>query len=81
MARNVADKLSTALGQQIVVDNRGGAGGTSAPASSPRPRPTATPFASYTARWRSAAMNANAGYDPHKDFTPIGMIGAAPMCS
>jgi tripartite-type tricarboxylate transporter receptor subunit TctC len=24
------------------------------------------------------AMNANAGYDPRKDFTPIGMIGAAP---
>jgi tripartite-type tricarboxylate transporter receptor subunit TctC len=28
MARNVADKLSLALGQQIVVENRGGAGGT-----------------------------------------------------
>ena len=28
MARNVADKMSAALGQQIVVENRGGAGGT-----------------------------------------------------
>ena len=27
MARNVADKLSVSLGQQIVVENRGGAGG------------------------------------------------------
>ena len=23
-------------------------------------------------------MNANAGYDPRKDFAPIGMIGVAP---
>ena len=28
MARNVADKMSATLGQQIVVENRGGAGGT-----------------------------------------------------
>src|ERR1700692_564585 len=28
MARNVADKMSAALGQSIVVENRGGAGGT-----------------------------------------------------
>src|SRR5262245_22527147 len=28
VARIIADKLSEALGQQIVVDNRGGAGGT-----------------------------------------------------
>ena len=28
MARNVADKMAAALGQQVVVDNRGGAGGT-----------------------------------------------------
>ncbi|HET9801855.1 MAG TPA: tripartite tricarboxylate transporter substrate-binding protein, partial [Candidatus Acidoferrum sp.] len=34
---------------------------------------------SYTATMAIApAMNANAGYDPLKDFAPIGMIGAAP---
>ncbi len=38
----VADKMSRPLGQQVVVENRGGAGGTVATARSPRPRRTAT---------------------------------------
>ena len=42
MARIVADKMSKTLGQQIVIENRGGAGGTIATRRSPRRRPTAT---------------------------------------
>src|SRR6516225_6499477 len=57
VARIVADKMSETLGQQIVVDNRGGAGGTLGTGPSLYP---------------------DAGYDPRKDFAPIGMIGAAP---
>jgi tripartite-type tricarboxylate transporter receptor subunit TctC len=80
MARNVADKLSAALGQQIVVDNRGGAGGTIGTRFAAKATPDGyTILLSYTATMAIApAMNANAGYDPHKDFTPIGMIGFAP---
>jgi tripartite-type tricarboxylate transporter receptor subunit TctC len=44
MARIVADKLSAALGQQIVVENRGGAGGTIGTRVAAKPRPMATPF-------------------------------------
>src|SRR6476659_2528503 len=80
MARNVADKMSAALGQQIVVDNRGGAGGTLGTRFVAKAAPDGyTILLSYTATMAIApAMNANAGYDPRKDFTPIGMIGFAP---
>jgi tripartite-type tricarboxylate transporter receptor subunit TctC len=80
MARIVADKLSAALGQQIVVDNRGGAGGTIGTRFAAKAAPDGyTILVSYTATMAIApSMNVNAGYDPHKDFTPIGMIGFAP---
>ncbi|MGA7309055.1 MAG: tripartite tricarboxylate transporter substrate-binding protein, partial [Pseudolabrys sp.] len=80
MARNVADKLAAALGQQIVVENRGGAGGTLGTRFVAKAAPDGyTILLSYTATMAIApAMNPNAGYDPHKDFTPIGMIGFAP---
>jgi tripartite-type tricarboxylate transporter receptor subunit TctC len=80
MARNIADKLSTTLGQPIVVENRGGAGGTIGTRFVAKaPADGYTILLSYTATMAIApAMNANAGYDPLKDFAPIGMIGAAP---
>jgi tripartite-type tricarboxylate transporter receptor subunit TctC len=80
MARNVADKLSVSLGQQIVVENRGGAGGVIGTRFVARATPDGyTILLSYTATMAIApAMNVNAGYDPRKDFVPIGMIGAAP---
>ena len=66
MARNVADKLSLALGQQIVVENRGGAGGTIGTRFVAKASPDGyTILLSYTATVAIApAMNVNAGYDP-----------------
>jgi len=80
MARIVGDKLSAALGQQIVVENKGGAGGTIGTRFVAKAAPDGyTILLSYTATMAIApAMNANAGYDPRKDLTPIGMIGFAP---
>ena len=70
MARNVGDKMSAALGQQIVVDNRGGAGGTLGTRFVAKAAPDGyTILLSYTATMAIApAMNANAGYDPAQGF-------------
>ena len=80
MARNVADKMSVALGQSIIVDNRGGAGGTLGTRIAAKAAPDGyTIVLSYTGTFSIApSAYANVGYDPRKDFAPIGMIGAAP---
>ncbi len=80
MARNVADKMSDLLGQQIVVENRAGAGGTLATRYAAKATPDGyTIILSYTGTFAIApAAYGNPGYDPRKDFEPIGMIGVAP---
>ena len=80
MARNVADKMSAALGQPIVVENRGGAGGTIGTRFAAKAAPDGyTILLSYTGTFSIApSAYANPGYDPRKDFAPIGMIGVAP---
>jgi tripartite-type tricarboxylate transporter receptor subunit TctC len=72
--------MSATLGQPVVVENRGGAGGTIGTRSVAKAAPDGyTILLSYTATMAIApSMNVNAGYDPRKDFVPIGMIGFAP---
>jgi tripartite-type tricarboxylate transporter receptor subunit TctC len=80
MARNVADKMSAALGQPIVVENRGGAGGTLGTRYAAKAAPDGyTILLSYTGTFSIApTAYGDPGYDPRKDFAPIGMIGTAP---
>jgi tripartite-type tricarboxylate transporter receptor subunit TctC len=80
MARNVADRMSAALGQQIVVDNRAGAGGTIGTRAGMKAAPDGyTILLGYTGTVSIApSLYANVGYDVRKDFAPIGMIGTAP---
>ena len=81
VARIVAERLSATLGQQVIVDNRGGAGGTiAARAFVNAPAPDGyTIFLGYTGTIAIApSMYPNAGFDPRKDFAPIGRIGSAP---
>jgi tripartite-type tricarboxylate transporter receptor subunit TctC len=80
VARIVADKMSEALGQSIVVDNRGGAGGTIGTRAVSKAAPDGyTILLGYTGTLAiGPSLYANTGYDPRKDFVPIGRIGTAP---
>ena len=82
MARAVADKLSETLGQQIVIENRaaGGSGTVAHRAVAQERRPTATRILlGYTSTLATGpSLFPNVGYDPRKDFAPIGLIASAP---
>jgi len=80
MARNVADKMGAVLGQQVVVDNRGGAGGTLGTRVVAKAAPDGyTIGLGYTGTVSIApSLYGNPGYDVRKDFAPIGLIATAP---
>jgi tripartite-type tricarboxylate transporter receptor subunit TctC len=77
LARLVAERMSKTLGQQVVVENRGGAGGTVATRAIAKSPPDGhTILLTYTGTLAiNPTLYSNAGYDPRKDFTPIGSIG------
>jgi tripartite-type tricarboxylate transporter receptor subunit TctC len=81
MARIVADKLSAALGQQVIVDNRGGGSGlvgTRAVIKSPPDGYTL--FLGHTGSISiNPSLYANSGFDPRKDFTAISLIASMPV--
>jgi tripartite-type tricarboxylate transporter receptor subunit TctC len=81
MARTVADKMSRALGQQIVVENRGGAGGTIATRQVAKAAPDG--YTLVIGGTGTLAVNptlySNVGYDPRKDFAPVGLIGTSAL--
>jgi tripartite-type tricarboxylate transporter receptor subunit TctC len=80
VARIVAEKMSEGLGQSIVIDNRGGAGGTVGSSAVSKSAPDGyTILLGYTGTLAiGPTLYGNVGYDPRKDFVPIGRIGTAP---
>jgi tripartite-type tricarboxylate transporter receptor subunit TctC len=80
MARAVADKMSQTLGQTVVVENRGGGGaGTIATRQFARSAPDGyTLLLAYTSNLASGPnLFPDVGYDPRKDFAPVGLIAEA----
>ena len=81
MARIVADKMSRTLGQQIVIENRGGAGGSIATRAVAKAAPDG--YTLVLGGTGTLAINptlySNVGYDPRKDFAPVGLIGTSAL--
>ena len=80
VGRIIADKMSATLGQSVVIDNRGGAGGTVGARAVARSDPDGyTLLLGYTGTLAiGPALYPNIGFDVRKDFVAIGRIGAAP---
>ncbi|HEY9445857.1 MAG TPA: tripartite tricarboxylate transporter substrate binding protein, partial [Burkholderiales bacterium] len=80
LSRLTAQALSAGLGQQVVVDNRGGAGGMIGAENVAKSTPDGYSIlnvqASFTA---NAALRTKMAYDPLADFAYIGMMARGPL--
>jgi tripartite-type tricarboxylate transporter receptor subunit TctC len=81
LARLIGQKLGTALGTNVVIDNRGGAGGSLGSEIASRAAPDGYTIVGGTIS--SHAINVSLypkiGYDPVTSFTPITLIGSNPV--
>jgi tripartite-type tricarboxylate transporter receptor subunit TctC len=79
VARLIGQKMSEGLGQPVVIDNRGGAGGNIA-----TKLVAGAPSDGYTLLVNTAAISINAslyknpGFDIYKDFVPVALTGSTP---
>src|SRR5262249_26293337 len=80
VARIIADGMSKALGQNIVIENVGGAGGTigTARVAAAKDDGYTLLAASMGSHVSAPALYPNLQYDSRKDFVPIGLTSHAP---
>jgi tripartite-type tricarboxylate transporter receptor subunit TctC len=81
MARAVAEPMGKSLGQPLVIENHGGAGGSVGTRQVAKAAPDG-----YTLGLGGTGTLAidptlypNVGYDPRRDFTPVGLIATSPL--
>jgi tripartite-type tricarboxylate transporter receptor subunit TctC len=81
LARTISQKLTESIGQQVVIDNRGGAGGNIGAETAARA--VADGYTLFLGGVGSHGTNpglqAKLQYDPIRDFAPITLIAAAPL--
>ncbi|HEX2828634.1 MAG TPA: tripartite tricarboxylate transporter substrate binding protein [Burkholderiales bacterium] len=80
LGRIVAQKLSEQIGQQVVVDNRSGAGGSTgtALAASAPPDGYTLLFSGTSSLAINPSLYAKLPYDASRDFAPVSLAGTAP---
>jgi len=78
LARLIAQHMSRTLGQPFVIENRPGAGGTSGARAVAKAAPDGhTLMVGHSGVFGIApALYADPGYDPRRDFAPIGLIAS-----
>ena len=76
MARLVGQRLSAALGRQVVIENRGGAGGMIGTRDLAKAAPDGYTLGMMLT---GISLGAHTGYDVNKDFSPIGLIASTPI--
>ncbi|HRL97905.1 MAG TPA: tripartite tricarboxylate transporter substrate-binding protein, partial [Acidovorax sp.] len=81
LARVIAQPLGQALGTPVVIDNKGGAGGSVGSAIAAR-----APADGYTilggtisSHSINISLYSKLDYDPVKSFTPVAMLGSGPL--
>jgi tripartite-type tricarboxylate transporter receptor subunit TctC len=81
VARIMAEKLALGLRQQVIIDNRGGVAGVIGMRMAAKANPDG--YTVVMAHTGITAINptlyVNPGYDPRRDFTPIGLISTTPI--
>ena len=80
LARLIAPKLSDALGQPVVVENRPGAGGNNGAEMIAKAAPDGYTIGSGTVSSHAinATLYSKLPYEPEKDFSPITMLATLP---
>ena len=74
--RIVFDQVGRDLGQQFIIENRGGAGGTIGEAAVAKAEPDGYTFlAASSAHAIAPALYSKLTYSPKDDFTGVGIIG------
>jgi tripartite-type tricarboxylate transporter receptor subunit TctC len=76
MGRLIGQKLSVALGQQVVIENRGGAGGMIGTRDAAKAAPDGYTIVMLLT---GISLGADTGYDVNKDFAPIGIVASTPI--
>ncbi|HMO30584.1 tripartite tricarboxylate transporter substrate binding protein [Enterovirga sp.] len=79
-ARFVADRLSQQLGQQFIVENRGGAGGNIGAAAVAKATPDGYTLVMGTVGTHAinSSLYARMPFDPRKDFEPVAFVAGVP---
>ena len=80
IAREFAVELSKELGKSVVVENRGGGGGSIGAAKVAQSKPDGYTLLFATSTFATnAAWETNSSYNPKTSFTPIALLGSGPL--